>query len=272
MKSHGRNAGWEAVKWWQRVLFTGCLATLGSMLSPSPVRANDYFEVGAGADYSVGDYGDVEDTEILFLTASAKLRTGGWTLRASLPYIHVKGPGNIIPSEEGVIPGITRTPVVSRQGMGDIAFVAEHTFRLGDRTFVDLIGRIKLPTASAAKGLGTGTTSVTASAELTRVIGPVILTARAGRRFNGSSEAFRQRDVWEASSGVIYVDGGTSVGLFYDWRAKVRRTSAPRSEMTAFITRKLSPKLQLQGYVTVGLTNGSPDRGGGLVLVNRFSL
>ena len=272
MKGSGRHAGWVTMEWWQRVLYTGCLATLGLMFSPSPVRANDYFEVGAGADYSVGDYGDVEDTEILFLTASAKLRTGGWTLRASLPYIHVKGPGNIIPTDQGVIPGITRTPVVSRQGMGDIALVAERTFRLDEQTFVDLIGRIKVPTASAAKGLGTGTTSVTTSVELTRLIGPVIVTARTGRRFNRSSEAFRQRDVWEASGSVMYVDGDTSVGLSYDWRAKVRRMSAPRSEVTAFITRKLSPKLQLQAYANVGLSNGSPDRGGGLVLVNRFSL
>lgn len=250
-------------------LLCGCLAAAG-LLVAAPVCASDYVELSSAADYSVGDYGDVEKTKLLFVTGTAKLRTGAWTLRAMLPYLYVKGPANVVPSDRDILAGLQPAAITSRHGIGDLAITAERSFRASDRLFIDIIGRIKIPTASVSKGLGTGTTSFTASAEISRLAGPYILSVRAGRRFNGSSERFRQRDVWEAAASLFRVGDRTSFGLSYEWRGKVRRTSFERSEVTAFAARKLSRQLELQAYAIIGLSNGSPDQGAGVVLVYRF--
>lgn len=254
---------------WEGIRIFRCLAIAVAFAS-APAHSSEYVELGVAADYSVGDYGDVQDTDLLFFMVSAKLRTDRWTLRASLPYIHIKGPANFIPTDRGILPDDQPTAVASRAGVGDLAISAERSFRIEDDLFVGIVGRLKVPTASVAKGLGTGTASLTTSAEVTKLMGAVVIAARAGRRFNGSSDRFRQRDVWEAGGSLIYSKGGTALGVAYDWRGKARATSTDRSELTAFVTRTLSQKWRIQAYATVGFSDGSPSKGGGLALLFRL--
>ena len=246
-------------------------ATAFAALS-SPAAAEDYLQVGLGIDYSNGDYGDVEDTEILAVPLSLKYNVDNFFLRASLPYVHVKGPGNVVPGDGGAVPGGPAGPVTSRDGIGDLSLSAGYSLPLSDRTFFDLIGRVKIATADESRGLGTGTTDFTAEASVTQQFGQVSLSARGGRRFNGSSAQFPLRDVWQAGAGAYYQAGDLMLGLDYDWREASLATAADRSELTGSLTYKLSPQWRLQGYAYTGFTNGSPDAGGGLQLFYRFAL
>lgn len=241
-------------------------------MAGSSASAEDYLQVGAGIDYSSGDYGDVEDTEILALPLSVKYKTGNFHVRASLPYVHVKGPGSVVPGDGGAVPGGPSGAVRSRGGIGDLSLSAGYTVPLADRTYFDLTGRLKVPTASEAKGLGTGTTDVTAEAALTQQFGQLSLSARGGRRFNGSSTRFPLRDVWQAGAGAYYQAGDVTLGLDYDWREGSLSTASDRSEVTGSMTYKLSPQVRIQGYGYTGFTNGSPDAGGGLQVFYRFGL
>ena len=65
-----------------------------------------------GLDYTTGDYGQSEDTDMLAISFAAKLENGRWTYRASLPYIHVTGPSNVVASDTG---GLQITPGAFRQ-------------------------------------------------------------------------------------------------------------------------------------------------------------
>ena len=252
--------------------FAAVAAACTLAMAASSASAEDYLQVGAGVDYSSGDYGDVADTEILALPVSVKYNTGNFYVRASLPYVHVKGPGSVVPGDGGAVPGGPSGAVRSRSGIGDLSLSAGYTLPLAERTYLDLTARVKVPTASEAKGLGTGTTDITAEAALTQQLGQLSLSARGGRRFNGSSTLFPLRDVWQAGAGAYYQTGNLTLGLDYDWREGSLSTAADRSEMTGSATFKLSRQVRVQAYGYTGFTNGSPDAGGGLQLFYRFGL
>lgn len=238
----------------------------------APAQAEDYVQLGLGVDYSSGDYGDTQNTRILAVPFSVKVKKGDFFVRGSLPYLNVKGPGSVVAGDGGAVPGGASGPVTSHNGIGDLSLAAGYTIPLSDSLYVDLTGKVKVPTASETKNLGTGTTDFTTEAAITKQYGAFSLSARGGRRFNGSSARFPQHDVWQAGAGAYYQAGKMTLGLDYDWREASLSTASARSEMTGSLTYKLTSQIRLQGYGYTGFTNGSPDAGGGLQLMYRFGL
>lgn len=249
-------------------------------LAASPAAAEDYWQFSLGADYSSGDYGDEQDTTMLAVPAGVKYQSDSFWFKASVPYVRIDGPDGVIPGEGGVTPGngngngggeeIVDTNV--RSGIGDVNLAAAYTLRLGDRTWFDTIGRVKLPTGSKAKFIGTGTTDFTAEGELLHSFpGGVSVSVNGGRRFNGSNDLYDLNDVWLAGAGIYAKTGEQlTLGLSYDLREGALDTSPDRSEVTGFATYKLNPGLLLQGYGYTGLADGSPDIGGGVQVLFRF--
>lgn len=242
--------------------------TPSQLLFAAPVAAEDYIQLNTGVDYSSGDYGDTVDTDFLALPIGVKYQADSFYLKASTSYLDVKGPSGVIPGDGGVSsPGGT---VTSRSGLGDTWLTAGYSLPIDGSTWFDAVGKVKLPTASEAKALGTGTTDFVAQGELLHSFGPVSVSAFGGRRFNGNSDVYELRDVWLGGAGV-YVNGErTTIGLDYDWREGATLSSPEVSEITASLTYKLSDALRLQGYAYTGLADGSPDLGGGLQLLYRF--
>lgn len=234
--------------------------------------SNDYFQVGTGVDYSTGDYGEVEDTTMLAVPISARLQSGDFSLRASVNWLTIKGPDGVIPGDGGATPGGSAGAVTRRSGIGDVNLAATYSLALGDTTYFDVTGKVKLPTADEAKFLGTGTTDFTAQGEVSQVFGDLTASVRGGRRFNGSSPLFALEDVWLAGAGLYLRRGDTTFGLDYDWREGSLPTSADRSEATASVTHALTPAFRLQAYGYTGFSDGSPDAGGGLQVLYRFGM
>jgi hypothetical protein len=236
----------------------------------SPALAEDYIQISTGVDYSSGDYGDTVDTDFLAVPISIKYQTDSFYLRASTAWVDVKGPSGFIPGDGGVNPGNPGGEVVSRSGMGDINLTAGYSLYLGGNTFFDAVGKVKLPTASETKFLGTGSTDFVAQGELLHSLGDVSVGAFGGRRFNGSSDLFDLRDVWLGGAGIYYTKEKVALGLDYEWRQGSIAGAPDRSEATASLTYKLSDALRLQGYGYTGFADGSPDLGGGLQVLVRF--
>lgn len=241
-------------------------------LYSTSAEAEDYVQIGTGADYSSGDYGNTEDTKILSVPVSLKVKKDAFFVRASIPYLRVKGPGSVVAGDGGPVPGGTAGAVTTNDGIGDLSLSAGYTLDLTDTTYFDIIGRIKIPTASESKNLGTGTTDFTAEGAITHQFGEISLSARGGRRFNGSSTRFPLRDVWQAGAGAYYQAGDIMLGLDYDWREASLSTASDRSEVTGSVTYKVTPAVRIQGYGYTGFTDGSPNAGGGLQLLYRFAI
>ncbi|WP_066555550.1 hypothetical protein [Croceicoccus bisphenolivorans] len=255
-------------------------AAMALAMAATPAMADEYWQFSLGADYSSGDYGDVADTEMLAVPVGVKYQGDNVWFRASVPYVRIKGPQGVIPGDGGVSPGNGNgngggggdTVVIdTRSGVGDVNLAAGYTLPIGDATWFDVIGKVKLPTASKSKFLGTGTTDFTAEGELLHSFGAVSAAVRGGRRFNGSNELYPLQDVWQAGAG-IYAKAGPqlSLGLDYEWREGALTTSPDRSEATASATYKVSPALLLQGYGYTGFADGSPDAGGGIQILYRI--
>lgn len=241
------------------------------MLAATPALADEpYIQVNLGVDYSSGDYGDVEDTDFLAIPVGVKYQADSFYLKASTSWIEVEGPSGVIPGDGGVTPGAPGGEVTSRSGVGDLWLTAGYSLPVGNATWFDAVGKVKLPTASEEKFLGTGSTDFTAQGELLHSLGNVSLAAYGGRRFNGSSEVFDLRDVWLAGAGMYVSVDRVMVGLDYDWRQASTETGPDISEATASLTYKLSDALRLQGYGYTGFADGSPDLGGGMQVLYRF--
>ena len=239
---------------------------LAAVTLAAPAQADDYVQVSVGADYSSGDYGTSPDTTILAIPVGFKIKQGDFFMRASLPWLRVEGPA--VPGDGGALPGPGSS--AARSGMGDLSLAAGYSLPLGETTYLDVIGKVKLPVASETSGLGTGTTDFTAEGELTKVFGQTSVSVRGGRRFNGSSAAFPLEDVWQAGAGIYHTAGPLTLGLDYDWRGAALPTAPNRSEVTGSVGYKLNQNVRLQGYAYTGLSDGSPNQGGGLQVVYRF--
>ncbi|MBL4853342.1 MAG: hypothetical protein JKY25_03800 [Robiginitomaculum sp.] len=243
-------------------------------LSPSHLAHANEKQAGpevrwsTGVDFTSGDYADSQNTSILYVPFSAKALFGDFEAKVTVPYIRIKGPGTVVGG--GDIGPIARdriaNMITTQDGLGDVTASLTYTKFMQDNTlFVDFTGKVKLPTASAEKNLGTGLTDFTTQVDVTKSVGGVNLFATAGYRFMGSSDALVLRDGFLGSLGASFdVSDRTSLGLIYDYRQSASLRAENPSELTGFVSWKLSKKIRLQTYGIVGFSSGSPDTGVGM--------
>lgn len=227
-----------------------------------------------GADYTSGDYGQDEKTEIRSLSFAAKYEVGRWTYRASLPVVRITGPSNVVGSGEGsvTLPGADATRR-SVTGLGDAVFGASY-LALHERSapfLLELGGKVKLGTGDEDEGLGTGKHDFSLQADAFKAYGAFTPFATLGYRWYGDPEGIDLRNVLYGSLGGVYrISAATTAGLAYDGRDRIVDGGARVSELVAFVSHALSPEMKLQIYVVKGFADASPDRGFGAVVSTAF--
>ena len=225
--------------------------------------------VSTGAEYSSGDFGDDQDTDILYVPLSLKYETDHWFARITVPYIRIEGPGDVVGGTQGTV--ITGEPQGGREtdresGIGDI--VTSLTYVVNPRSegvpIVELTGKVKVPTADEDENLGTGETDYTAQVDLIQSFGRFTPFATLGYRFLGDSSEFDLDDTAFGSVGFSYrATDRTQLGVAFDFRqASTSGTDDPQ-EAVLFGSVKLSKRLKLSPYVVLGLSDGSPDYASG---------
>jgi len=323
------------------ILLAGVLAANAAAAQEAPAQAQKddepaVWRASAGANYSEGKYGDTATTKVVSAPVAIKYRKGGFSVRLSVPWVHVNGPGSILDTPQGrdagfgdlssgdengsggsgsddssgsgsgssgsgsddsgsggfgsggsgssggdddsgsggiITPPVPGAPISnSRGGLGDVSVALGYSLELGRSTWLDLGARVKLPTASRAKRLGTGKADVTISGDLVQDIGSFSLFAGARYRFLGKPAGSALQDTWGASGGVSYrLPGGTIVGADYDWQESATPGRIASSEATGWINFGLSRKLRLQVFASTGFNARSTDFAGGLSLSWRLN-
>src|SRR4051812_14294382 len=96
-------------------------------------KANPFgVSVSTGVDYSSGDYGLPQNTDILVVPVSLRATTGNLAFSATLPYLRIDGPGGVVVGPDGQpIPGVPSIPG-ARSGIGDVSLGATYTLRPTD--------------------------------------------------------------------------------------------------------------------------------------------
>ncbi|MFN3747759.1 MAG: hypothetical protein ACK4SJ_03635 [Sphingorhabdus sp.] len=258
-----------------------------------------------GINYSKGDYGEITDTKVISAPVSLKYSKDNFSIRVSVPYVRIDGPGSLIQTPEGrdggggggrtdnsgpgsansgsgsgsggsgdvEVDDSSGAPVSSkRSGFGDVVIASTYSFDLGNDFYIDATGKVKLPTASKSKRLGTGKVDVTAALDLVKEFGPTTLYVHGRRKFAGNSAAVPVRDTWGAGAGAsIRAGNGVTVGADYDWQQSSILGNQASSEVTGWASFRLAKGYNMSFFGSTGLNSNSADFAGGLTLSIRLN-
>lgn len=272
-------------------LYRAIFATLCLMAPAFAAEAETKVDLSTGVSYSSGEYGDTTSTDVLVVPFSAKIRTGQWTFKVSVPFLRIDGPadatvvlddngggrggnsgpggGRDRPEDDGdAVTGIDR----NASGIGDTSLSAMYSFEEigGSSTYIDVSGRVRLPTGDEDKGLGIGATDYGLSTEIgiDKDGGGGYLSF--GRRFLGSVSGLQREDGWQAGIGGWFnATERTSLGAGYDWRESSTATGTDPAEVYAYVSVKVSDAWRVNVNASAGLNDASADYGAGVTVTWR---
>ena len=158
-----------------------------------------------------------------------------------------------------------------RSGLGDTSASLTYSQDLGNHFYADVSGKLKLPTASTSKRLGTGKVDVTTSLDLGKDVGPASFYISGRRKFAGKPAGSAIRSVWGAGGGAsVRASRGLMFGADYDWQQSSFAGGQSSSEVTGWSYMRLAPKIGLTLYVGTGLSQASANILGGATVTVRF--
>ncbi|WP_433765378.1 hypothetical protein [Pseudomonas putida] len=243
-------------------LFASLLASLAV-----PALA-DTFSTAIGVDYSSGDYGTGTTSEIWYVPVVAKYETGPMIYKVTVPWLRITNPE--VGPDGDPLPGGCRDV---ESGMGDTVASADYALLDGSEggLLLDLIGKVKFPTADEDQCLGTGKTDYTAQVDVAKAFGRVTGFATLGwKKFGDPADTNFDDPIFATLGFAMPVAPRTSAGASYDWREKVVSTGSQIQELTLFLTHRLNHEWKIQLYAVKGFSDASPDAEGGLMLFHTF--
>ena len=221
------------------------LAFAVTTLMAAPVAAQQTtVTAGVNARFLSGSFGSDQTTSLLYAPAVLRVESGRFQAATYFPYLTVDN-GTVAPSQGGFVPmrgtlsnapnigmgmgsstgamgsptggmmgGLGATPttalVTNTSGLGDI--VASAGYRVVDDPAtglqIALSGRVKVPTASAAGGLGTGKADLGATGTIRQRLGRGWIYADAGYLFIGDPDDvdLRNAALWGLGGGRFLGD------------------------------------------------------------------
>ncbi len=271
----------------------------------------DELRFSTGIDFASGDFGAPTDTDILSAPFRVAFSAGDFELSASGSFVSVTGTGDIIPGDVGPI--ITfrcarlrekRPDLFDRfcrdrlrdlldqpqerttnSGIGDAVLGVTWSLpaAVTGNWLVDLGARVKLPTASANQGLGTGETDGSFSLDIARSVGAWTLYAGAGYRIlgdptidgpGGAPVTIDLMNGATASAGLLYLfRDGSSLSLSYDYLARTVEGSSAAQEVTLGFGMPLGDSpWRWTAYGVAGLSRASPNFAVGMSISYGFDI
>lgn len=224
-----------------------------------------------GMEFSSGEYGGTDVIEDLYVPISARMDYQRLSFELTVPYLSVRAPSGSTITEPGGEPVAGSGEMRTESGLGDvIAGVTVYDVFYSDELGValDLTGKVKFGTADEAKGLGTGEQDYTVRADLFKFYEQFTLLASAGYKFRGDTEYLDLENVLIGSLGGVYaLNEKVRFGLMYDYREAALMDGDAVSELSAFTSRRISDRVQMQFYAFTGFSDSSADWGAGFLLL-----
>lgn len=228
--------------------------------------ANSSFEAATGLDYSIGAYGAAADSSVISIPLDLKAQLGKLRLQASLPYVFIKGPGQMVGGVLVSDPGSTST--VKRNGLGDLTFSAAYLLNNESEALpaFELGGGVKLPTGKTSIGTGETDYFVTLSAYRS-VNKQVMLFSSVGYSWLGSSAAYSLENGILASGGLNIRPGEeTNLGVSVAYREPIAAGYSGQAVVSPYLTLRAGKAWGFVFYGMAGLNDASPRWGAGVRL------
>lgn len=248
-------------------------ATAALCLLPAPVLAQSQsssqptktsVELSTGLEYQQGTYGLHENVDLLSAPTTLTVRHGTLTFAASLPYVRFSAPANVV-TGGGVlgvpiiVPPTTTTERRTRSGIGDLRLTGSYTLSTLP-VGLTLSGQVKLPTASAAKGIGTGKTDVAVGGEMFKRLGRVTPYLDVDYTMPGSPAGYRLDNSLSGQIGAAVQLGKRVRGhLGYAYAQAISPTLDDQQSLAAGINVGVTKRMTLAMYGSAGVSRGAPD-------------
>lgn len=223
-------------------------------------------ELFAGVDYEEGDYGTGAKVETISTSVGVAARTGHLRLAAAIPYLRTTAPADVVVSQGGLFgtpllaDESSQTVRTRREGLGDATLQAAYDLPVAG--FIASVGGgLKLPTASRAKGLGTGKVDYAVNARVERALDEGITPfASVGYSILGKPDGFAVRNTLSAVAGTrVALSERGAAALSYSYEQSASQTLADRQSVGLGLGVALGRKLQLGFQGEAGLSRGAPD-------------
>ena len=236
--------------------------------------------VSVGVGRFTGDYGQAEDTTLDVLSLNARWFFKRAEVQVSLPYLRIDGAADVrwvdgqpVAVTDGLLPGDQR----KESGLGDVVVRGEYYLHTGTSTSPWIIGlvRVKLPTGSEARGLGTGATDVETGIGLIQRHGPISWLADVGYIFVGSDGGIDTRNELRLGAGASLPfgrDERSSSYVYFENRTNRFEGSDDRRTIAIGVSTALTEakRVRLAASLFFGLSDASEDVGAYLTFGRRF--
>lgn len=244
-----------------------------TMEKPESTGGTPFFRpsVSVGFDFSQGSFGADLDTTTLSVPISLRADVGDFRVFVAGSWLQIEGPGGVV--GDGVIIGDGPVGALeTNSGFGDLTLGANYNVPtdVTGKWLIQLQGRLKLPTASAEDGLGTGEVDGGGAIDIAYDFGRFTPFTTIGYRFRGDPEGVDLNNTFNASVGASYnLGGGYALLGSYDFRQRTTDVAENSNELFGALAGKFNDNVRWTLYGSVGLSEGAPDGGAGFQLIIR---
>ena len=159
----------------------------------------------------------------------------------------------------------------ARSGIGDLTLAATYSAELGHGFYIEPTLKVKVPTASRAKRIGTGKADFTPSVDLVKQIDKLTFYVSGRRKFAGKPSGSNIRDTWGGSGGFsLRATRLLAMGLDYDRQQSSVSGRGSSSEVTGWSNIRLNRRMGLTLSATKGLNRNSADYAVAMALALRL--
>jgi Putative MetA-pathway of phenol degradation len=255
-----------------------------------PPHPPPQWRVSATVNYSSGSYGTDSRTNILYAPMTVRRIFRDGDVSVTIPFVSISGTGTArlvggVPTRTGSAPASPMAALAAGSGrgkrpgdsplsssttdsgLGDI-ILRGRFYLIEEGTIMPLVaitGRVKLPTADADRGLGTGEFDEGAGVELTKRLTDRWLTyLSGGYNIIGDAPGTDFNNQWWYDVGIGHdVTDKLHMSIFYEeYRALVNTVNNAR-DLLALANYAVDDTVHLTSSLIVGLSNGAPDYGFG---------
>ncbi len=245
-------------------------------------KTADKWQVSFTPNYSSGDYGQGSTTTVIYLPLSFQRLFRDGDISLVVPYVSVTGDcsvtllsgvpnqtnaqcGALHPQRGRKKPTTTPNPVVTNGGLGDVVlrgryYVVDEGDSLPE---IAVTARLKIPTADADKGLGTGEFDEGFGFEMTKtLVGNWAGFVDGGYTFIGRPPGIDLRNQWyyDVGLGYNFTKDLTFAVYYEEWRALLDGFQNPQ-DLLFSLSYTHSPALRMNLSTQIGLSDGAPSYG-----------
>jgi hypothetical protein len=246
----------------------------------------EQWQVGTTPSFSSGRYGTDTRTEVFYTPVTARRLFDNGDLTFVVPFTCIRGSGGVVivngmPVRQERLDGATRDGTTTRTGataattaaqpttecgLGDI-IVRGRYYAIDERGWLPTIAvraHVKVPTASAERGLGTGRPDEGVGVEISRtIVGGLMAMVDGGYTFIGKQAGYDFNNSWwyDVGLGQDLARDVVNLSAFLEQYRSLVPGFADAREAVMTVSVKSASGWRVQFSGSLGLSDGAPDRG-----------